>query len=119
MQVALARLTCGHGLSQPPQCAVALSVSTQAAPHLIVGATQSETQCCGSVPAPTAHSGAALVQASVQPPQCSGSVTSVSQPSSALLLQCARPLAHALSGTTHWPALQLTAPETFASAVQS
>jgi len=44
---------------------------------------------------------------------------SASQPSSALLLQSAKPVAHELAGITHWPALQVTGPDTCGSAVQS
>ncbi len=66
-----------------------------------------------------AHWGVAPEQTVLQAPQFAGFVMSVSQPSSGSPAQCSQPGAHDERGTEHLPALHVTAPPTWGSAVQS
>jgi hypothetical protein len=90
-QVALPRVTCGHGLLQPPQWAVAVIVSTQLSPHLFgLGAVQSDTQLYAlALALALAHSGADAPQLVSQLPQRAALAMLASQPSSGFWLQCA------------------------------
>jgi hypothetical protein len=71
------------------------------------------------VPADPEHTGVVPEQALAHAPQLFGLDPSVSQPSSKFAVQCNQGAAQDEAGNEHWPALQVTAPLTCGSFVQS
>ena len=100
-QVALPPLAgAGHALSQPPQWAGEVLMSTHIVPHWLGADSGHEF-----VHPVEAQMGMSTGQVFPQVPQFIVVSVFVSQPSSGFAVQCAHPGAHAADGTTHVPAM--------------